>query len=377
MYSKEEYVQEAEKFIKVHHQDKWYEKKLNRLESIREQIYSEGTWTPTKDELKKGGQMAWRNSSRCIGRLFHMSLNVKDKRNLTDENEIFEALVEHLQEATNEGRIKPVMTVFRERRKGEEIRIWNKQLVRYAGFENDGVITGDPAEVEFTNKCIGLGWKPKRTAFELLPIVIQIGNREPKWFELPRKSVLEVKITHPELHFFEELQLKWYAVPVITDMAFRMAGLEYTAAPFSGWYMGTEIAARNLADENRYNMLPVVAKKMGLSTNSRHDLWKDRALLEINRAVLYSFKKAGVMITDHHTASRQFMKFCTREKEAGREVMADWSWIVPPMSASTMEVFHKQWQDNVSDPNFYYQEKKWKKTAGKKLNGCPYYLNSN
>ncbi|MFD2531812.1 nitric oxide synthase oxygenase [Gracilimonas halophila] len=71
------------------------------------------------------------------------------------------------------------------------------------------------------------------------------------------------------------------------------------------------------------------------------------------------------------------MKFCTREKEAGREVMADWSWIVPPMSASTMEVFHKQWQDEVLDPNFYYQEKKWKKTAGKKLKECPYHLNSN
>jgi len=42
-----------------------------------------------------------------------------------------------------------------------------------------------------------------------------------------------------------------------------------------------------------------------------------------------------------------------------------------------MDVFHKQWQDEVLDPNFYYQDKKWCKTAGKKLKGCPYHLNSN
>ena len=35
-----------------------------------------------------------------------------------------------------------------------------------------------------------------------------------------------------------------------------MGGMEYPGAPFSGWYMGSEIG-RDLGDVNRYNMLKV------------------------------------------------------------------------------------------------------------------------
>lgn len=40
-------------------------------------------------------------------------------------------------------------------------------------------------------------------------------------------------------------------------MLFDIGGLEFTAAPFNGWYMGTEIGVRDFCDENRFNMLPV------------------------------------------------------------------------------------------------------------------------
>ena len=53
--------------------------------------------------------------------------------------------------------------------------------------------------------------------------------------------VKEVAITHPELPEFEDLQLKWYAVPMISDMKLEIGGIDYVAAPFNGWYMGTEI----------------------------------------------------------------------------------------------------------------------------------------
>ena len=33
-------------------------------------------------------------------------------------------------------------------------------------------------------------------------------------------------------------------------------GLEFTAVPFNGWYMGTEIA-RDLCDKKRYNVTEV------------------------------------------------------------------------------------------------------------------------
>ncbi|RYD39285.1 MAG: hypothetical protein EOP85_16215 [Verrucomicrobiaceae bacterium] len=52
------------------------------------------------------------------------------------------------------------------------------------------------------------------------------------------------------------------------------------ATLFSGFYMGTEIASRNFGDEKRYNLLPLVAKRMGLDQNSRFILWKDRALVD-------------------------------------------------------------------------------------------------
>ena len=40
-------------------------------------------------------------------------------------------------------------------------------------------------------------------------------------------------------------------------MLFDCGGLMFPACPFNGWYMATEIGARDLADPNRYNMLEV------------------------------------------------------------------------------------------------------------------------
>jgi nitric-oxide synthase len=42
-------------------------------------------------------------------------------------------------------------------------------------------------------------------------------------------------------------------------MKLEIGGIEFTACPFNGWYMVTEIG-RNLADTNRYNKLPVYIK---------------------------------------------------------------------------------------------------------------------
>ena len=154
------------------------------------------------------------------------------------------------------------------------------------------------------------------------------------------------------------------------------SGIEYPAAPFNGWYMETEIGSRNFGDVNRYNMLPVIAEKLNLNRKSKTNLWKDRALIELNRAVLHSFKKAGIRITDHHTASKQFMQFCKKEEQSGREVMADWSWIVPPMSGSSMDVFHNMWANNVKEPNFYYQDSPWNPKGGHDKTGCPFHIST-
>jgi nitric-oxide synthase, brain len=74
-----------------------------------------------------------------------------------------------------------------------------------------------------------------------------------------------------------------------------VGGLEFTACPFNGWYMGTEIG-RDFADINRYNKLPIIAEKMGLDTMTNMSLWKDRALIELNYAILYSFQVFKLII---------------------------------------------------------------------------------
>ena len=56
--------------------------------------------------------------------------------------------------------------------------------------------------------------------------------------------------------WFQNLGLKWYALPAVSSMLLDCGGLEFPGIPFNGWYMGTEIA-RDLGDVNRYNMLKV------------------------------------------------------------------------------------------------------------------------
>jgi len=68
--------------------------------------------------------------------------------------------------------------------------------------------------------------------------------------------VLEVTLRHPEYAQFADLQLRWHAVPAISNMPLVIGGVRYSAAPFNGWYLNTEIGARNLADADRYDLLP-------------------------------------------------------------------------------------------------------------------------
>ena len=56
-----------------------------RLNEIEEEIKETGSYTHTYEELVYGSKMAWRNSNRCIGRLFWESLNVEDARHVENE----------------------------------------------------------------------------------------------------------------------------------------------------------------------------------------------------------------------------------------------------------------------------------------------------
>ena len=321
--------------------------------------------------LEEAARTAWRESVRCIGRLHWQSLQIVDARSLTDIDSVFDACVEHLKRATNGGRIIPTQTVFRQWEGPEqEIRVWNHQLIRYAGYARaDGSVLGDPMNTVFTEIALSLGWVPPASPgrFDLLPLIIQIGDQL-LVRELPREIVTEVILRHPEHDWFEGLGLKWYALPTLSDMIFATGRELYPCAPFNGWYMGTEIGARNLGDEDRYNLLPVIAERLGLDCK-RSLLWKDRSLVVLNEAVLHSFDREGVRMVDHHSASREFLKFCSREEQAGREVQAEWSWIVPPVAGSATGVFHRTYQLQPRLPNFLLQEKPWRTQRGRELLG--------
>jgi nitric-oxide synthase, bacterial len=326
-----------------------------RIAEIAMSISRTGSYAHTTEELAFGAKLAWRNSSRCIGRLFWTSLEVFDRRGLNGEEEIADAVFRHMEFATNQGRIRPAITIFASDVENGEIRIWNHQLIRYAGYEKDGIIVGDPASLAFTRQCQRLGWQGSGTAYDILPLVIQVGERSPWWFEIPPSCILEVPLTHPDLVRFAELGLKWYAVPFISDMRLDIGGLHYTAAPFNGWYMETEIGARNLADAGRYNMLPLVASLMNLDTSRNSSLWKDRALVELNAAVLHSFKSHGVSMVDHHTAAEQFLRFEKQERQCGREVSGTWSWLIPPVSPATTNIWHHEYRELDSATNYRYR----------------------
>ncbi|MGW3117750.1 nitric oxide synthase oxygenase [Streptomyces sp. NPDC001107] len=340
-----ELLRAAAEFLTLHHTEERLGDPARRIAAAHAEIAATGTYRHTTPELVFGARVAWRNANRCIGRLYWRSLRVRDLRDVRSADAVAEASAGHLREATRDGRIRALISVFAPDEPGRPgPRIWNEQLVRYAGHTRpDGTVTGDPRNAGITTLALRLGWPGgPGTPFDVLPLIVQgAGDERPHWFDVPEDAVLEVDLTHPEYDWWPTLGLRWHAVPALANMCLEIGGICYPAAPFNGWYMGTEIGARNLADADRYDLLPHIAGRLGLDTRSDRTLWKDRALVELNRSVLHSFDRAGVTVTDHHTESRRFLDHLGREERKGRRVGADWSWIVPPISGSTTPVFHR------------------------------------
>ncbi|MEU9852192.1 nitric oxide synthase oxygenase [Streptomyces sp. NPDC047974] len=336
---------QAEEFVRTFHDEVPGSGDADaRVRRVRAEIARTGTYEHTPEELSYGAQAAWRNAARCVGRLYWNSLVVRDLRGVSTADGVAAACAEHLRLADKGGRIRPVLTVFAPDRPGRPApRIVNDQLVRYAGHRAaDGRWVGDPRAAATTALARELGWKREEEPFQVLPLMVrERPDARPEWYELPDGTVREVPLRHPDHTWFADLGLRWYAVPAISDMVLEIGGVRYPAAPFNGWYMGTEIGARNLADTDRYDLLPLVAERLGLDRSSERTLWRDRAMVELNVAVLHSFQADGVTMTDHHTETGRFLRHVERERRHGRPTPTDWSWIVPPMSGSATPVFHR------------------------------------
>lgn len=338
-----------------------------RLAEVEREIKETGSYVHSIRELSHGCRMAWRNSNRCIGRLYWKSLKVVDAREIFEPEHVFDAFQNHIDLAFNGGEVFSVITIFHP---NPPFKLHNHQLIRFAGYGN-GV--GDPSEVAFTRKCLELGWASPQTSFDVLPWVVESASGTMSMRQPQIQERMIIDIAHPEFPWFADLGLKWYAIPVLSDMVLEIGGVVYPVAPFNGWYMGTEIGSRNFGDPHRYDMLPVVAQKMGLDQSGTDSMWKDRALLELNRAVIHSFRKAGVSIENHHDASEQFMQFMRIEQQHGREATADWSWVVPPISSSVTPVFHHAFDNSVVGPNFFYQ-KPSAEAMPKPKGKCPFHF---
>lgn len=342
----------------------WKEGDLaRRLAEVQDEIAATGTYTHTYEELAFGMQLAWRNSSKCVGRMQWKNLLVRDVRHIQHPDEIFEECLEHLKVANNGGRLQSLMSIFRPRRPGENWgpRIWNSQLLRYAGYrQSDGSILGDPANAGLTEAILNLGWTPPspKTEFDFLPLVIEVPGKQPSVYDIPRDMVLEVELEHPTIPQFADLGLKWFAVPAISNFRIVLGGVDYACLPFNGWFLCTEIA-RNLTDASRYNKVEEIARNIGLDMKNDQTMWRDEAYLELNKAIIHSFQKNKVIIVDQHSVSRQFLTHDLREKEAGRECPAQWSWVVPPLGGSVCPVYHHEMRDFLLEPQYYHAADRW------------------
>jgi nitric-oxide synthase, bacterial len=352
-----ERLEEAHAFLDLFHREglRGGAEHAARRREVGRELSRHGFYRHTPEELAFGARVAWRNHSRCIGRLFWKSLDVLDCRHMTGPDEVAGQSFRHLDEAYADGRIRSTISVFAPV-EGDELPVWieSRQLSQYAGYVRPEGVLGDPANAEMTRIAVAMGWRPPADpgSFDLLPLLLRDRQGRRRLYETPAGTVREIPIAHPDHPALGALGLRWYAVPVVSDMILTIGGIDYPCAPFNGWYMATEIASRNLVDPFRYDLMEPVADAIG-ADRATDPLWKDRVLTELNRAVLHAFAKAEVAIVDHHLASEQYMEFDRAERANDRIPSADWAWITPPQASAACEVFHHGMQDLHDVPNFY------------------------
>lgn len=341
----------------------YYEK---RLLDILKSIQKTGTYDLTSEELEFGTRLAYRNSSFITDRWQWETLKVFDYRHINSIEEMFEAICNQLKFVTNNGAVRNAVTIFPNAQTSANgnYRIWNSKLINYAGYkQEDGSVVGDPAQLKLTQICESIGWispSNRQSPFDILPLLLSAPGQDPKYFNIPKELALQIDITHPQYKWFEDLGLKWFAVNAPSDMVADIGGLRFTAAPYAGVQLSAEVATRDLCDPYRYNILEEVAFRMGLDTMSVVNLWKDQALVEINIAVIHSFKSNKVDILDHHAASELFSQYLYKEYSQRGGCPANWTAIVPPLSSGLTNVFHQEMLLYKLKPCFEKQGDAWK-----------------
>lgn len=86
--------------------------------------------------------------------------------------------------------------------------------------------------------------------FDVLPIVIETPEQGARMYDVPPEFARQVLIEHPKYPELAKLKLRWCVVPTVTGFTLSVGGINYTAVPFNGWFMNTEIG-RDLFDDYR------------------------------------------------------------------------------------------------------------------------------
>jgi len=330
-----------------------------RQAEVLADLKNKKTYELTTDELTWGARTAWRNAPRCPGRVVWKKLHVFDQRHVDDTDRMFKAILDHIDYSNNGGNIRPAITLFRQRLpEQKDPRVWNNLVIQFASYEQpDGTIIGDPASLEVTKFCQKLGWKGKGGRFDVLPMLLSGADGVPHFYEIPEEYVMRVKIQHPTNDGINSMNLEWFGLPGVSSMMLECGGIQFPAAPFAGWYQGTEVASRDFLDPQRYNLLEPLGIAMELDMSSNTTLWKDEVALELNKAVLLSYKEAGVSMIDHITQADQFMEHMAEETRERGGCPADWVWIVPPQGGSLASTFHQEMVNYHLSPSYEYQDK--------------------
>ncbi|MFE3785354.1 nitric oxide synthase oxygenase [Amycolatopsis sp. NPDC059090] len=337
-----------------------------RVAHVLRSLDEKGTYQLTGAELEHGLKTAWKNEPRCVRRGTYSMLKQLDwdgfaridasRATLTAER-VVAAFGAFLREATNGGRLKPTIMVFPpDAPNGPRLRIWNDQLIRYAGEARpDGSVLGDPRHVDLTAALRDLGWTEPVGRQTVLPVAFQLGAGPPAWAVLPRADILEVPLRHPDFSWLRELDIVWHALPAISRMVVVVGGLVHPAI-FSGWYVASEI----LENLYRYGVLHQFAERLGMDFRDR--FWINRIEPIAFDVIMHSFRSAGVMIEDPRSADGNLRRFVDRETSAGRVLRGDKSKLVlagatPDMHARAAEFLPP---DPNADPGFHYLPDAWK-----------------
>src|SRR5260370_33126781 len=94
----------AERFITLFHDENpGAGASADRMRQVRAEIGAHGTYRHTPSELEFAARVAWRNSSRCIGRLYWRTLRARDRRQGSAAGQIPAGGLHHLHEAPHHG----------------------------------------------------------------------------------------------------------------------------------------------------------------------------------------------------------------------------------------------------------------------------------